>query len=1174
MKKRLLSLLLAVAMLLGMMPVTALADFVIATKMINYVQIDGLDMPIVGELPDREAELIEGSGYTVGAPETFANSYIDGIAWYDVTTDEYMAEGEVFVAGHEYYPMIGLQAKSGYAFISPSAITGKSNLCDNINAGGFLNTAESQYISVCLGTTMDLWSTQPLHRSTISTEFCMAYNADGQQIYSAVEGETVTVRGTPAAFGQEFYGWIIEPKGLNVTHPALTTMQFTMPAEPVTITASYADITLRTVRLFFDDPVAGNEVDFTASNMSGSFLYPGYGCITPKGFENNFFNGVAWWDDTDGRYLKPGDVYQAGHTYQISAVIAADLGYVFASKDNLTVTMYPGGECVVDELYMSAYDSTKHKFVTSGDITPLAPHAINLMGGTAYDQDGNTITEAMPGMVVTIVADEPGFGWEFDQWMFMGDAEIEVDDVNNSTTTFIMPASDVTVFSGYGEAEKVRVEEVNITLYGYHLNADSNCLQVGVSEGAVLCNNSVTSLDYVVMLDNNGSPDNIPYEGKLVTGKTYWLGLVFEPEFGYTLKYMSVGGIHASFAKDKLLSVTTDGQMVVCLKLAAPSRPLFGSKSIAVTGGTAYINHTAVTSATQLMKIRIEADEAPEGQIFSGWKVISGNVQLADPTASTTTFVMGSSAVEIEAIYTSPIDYVAVSIPEPMAGMTPSYLVRIESEGIERDENSNIYCRNGVIWYDVDTEENLDPNTAVFEPGHTYGVQILLKTAPGMIFALNEEGYPTVTGSVNDTTDYVYVDSYTQEPSTQVVLTTSFYIEEDAEIAEPITQITLSDLDAPVIGQPFDYTYNWDFMEYVSPDCSQDGEYTLNGVTWIDITDPQNPVIMVPEVSVAAAGHMYAVEMLVGTTNNRIFSLDKAQMPEDINATLNGEPCNIATANGLHPTRVLKLMYNIPTSPIIEWNVSLSDSIGINFIADLEAEDVVTAAINGKSIDIVKTQNSDGTYKLSVQLAAAQMSDEIKLMINGTPLITTYSVRKYADYILYDDAYSSCHELVKAMLAYGGAAQNYFGYNTENLADSDYTVTSVAPTGTASVQVSGSVSGVSFYGASLVFEDKIAVRFYFAGEIEGAIFTVNSNTYTPVAKDGMYYVEVDDINPQDMGTDIIVTVTKGAEALRVTYSPLAYMIRMYAKAGSSDATKALMQALYGYYLAAVNYNAM
>lgn len=1174
MKRRLLCTFLALVMVCSMIPFGALADIVIVTRNINYVQVDGLDMPIVGELPDREVELIDGSGYTVGAPETYANSFIDGIAWYDVTTDEYMAEGEVFVEGHEYYPMIGLQAKSGYAFVSTSAITGKTNLCDTINVGGFLNTAESQYISVYLGTMMDPWSTQPLHRSTISTEFCLAYNADGQQINSAVEGETVTVRGTPAALGQEFYGWIIEPQGMNVTHPTLTTMQFTMPAEPVSITASYADITLNTVRLFFDNPVAGNEVDFTASNMSGSYFYPGYGCITPEGFGNLFYNGVAWWDDTEGHYLKPGDVYQEGHTYQISAVIAADPSYVFASKENLTVTMYPGGDCVVEDLNMSAYENSKHKFVTSGDIIPTVPCLINIQGGIAYDAAGNQITQAMPGTEVTIVADAPAFGFQFDQWMFMGDAEIEIDDFTSPTTTFIMPDCDITIFSGYGEAPKVPLESVQFSLYGYYMNANADCLQLKTTSPVNFVQNSITGLDYIVLANNaaTNQPTETQVTGALRNTAKHWIAFSIEPEFGYSLANLTVDMISISWAEEiRLMECSQDHALIFALA-PNPGRAL-SKNNITVNNGTAYVNNTIVTSAVPNLVVRIEADEPPAGQYFSGWRVISGNVVLEDSLMPQTTFVMGFSAVELEPIYTDPIDYVAVRIQEPVAGMTPSYLALIESEGIERDENNNIYCRSGVIWYDVDTEENLDPDTAVFEPGHTYGVQILLKTTPGMVFALNEEGNPAVTGSLNDITDYVYVCSYTQEPITQVLLTTSFYIEEDAEIAEPVTQITLTDLDAPVVGQPFDYTYNWDYMQYVSPSYSMDGDYTLNGVTWIDVTDPQNPTLMVPEVSVAIEGHTYCVEMLVGTTNSRVFSLNEALMPEGINATLNGETCNIATQNGLHPTRVLKLTYNIPTSPIIEWNVSLSDNIGINFIADLKAEDIVTATINGKTIEIVKTENSDGTYKLSVKLAAAQMTDEIKLVINGTPLITTYSVRKYADYILYDDAYSSCYELVKAMLAYGAAAQNYFDYKTDNLADSGYTITPPTPTGTASIQVSGSVGGVSIYGASLVFEDRIAVRFYFRGEIDGLIFGTDGTPLTPIAKGDMYYVEVANINPQDLGTDITVTVTKGAENQSVVYSPLAYMIRMYEKTSSSDTTKALMQALYGYYQAAVAYNA-
>ena len=71
-------------------------------------------------------------------------------------------------------------------------------------------------------------------------------------------------------------------------------------------------------------------------------------------------------------------------------------------------------------------------------------------------------------------------------------------------------------------------------------------------------------------------------------------------------------------------------------------------------------------------------------------------------------------------------------------------------------------------------------------------------------------------------------------------------------------------------------------------------------------------------------------------------------------------------------------------------------------------------------------------------------------------------------------------------------------------------------------------------------------------------------------------VTIDD-SKLDMTTkgtyDITVTVTSGTENLSVNYSPLSYMVRMYEKESTSDATKALVQALYGYYQAAVNYHA-
>ncbi len=72
--------------------------------------------------------------------------------------------------------------------------------------------------------------------------------------------------------------------------------------------------------------------------------------------------------------------------------------------------------------------------------------------------------------------------------------------------------------------------------------------------------------------------------------------------------------------------------------------PDLSSHTITVTGGKA-TPETAAPGAT----VTITADPAPEGKAFSGWTVTSGDVTLADPSASMTTFVMGSEDVALTA---------------------------------------------------------------------------------------------------------------------------------------------------------------------------------------------------------------------------------------------------------------------------------------------------------------------------------------------------------------------------------------------------------------------------------------------------------------------------------------------------------------------------------------------
>ena len=325
-------------------------------------------------------------------------------------------------------------------------------------------------------------------------------------------------------------------------------------------------------------------------------------------------------------------------------------------------------------------------------------------------------------------------------------------------------------------------------------------------------------------------------------------------------------------------------------------------------------------------------------------------------------------------------------------------------------------------------------------------------------------------------------------------------------------------------------------------DEAVDATCTATGLTEGKHCSVCNEVLTAQEV-VPAKGHSYGDWVVTAPTYKEAGSQSKT--------------CSVC---GDVVTEEIPVLVN----PVTGWNITLKDNIGVNFVMALKDADVVTVTVNGNAVEC---KIADG--KFSVNVAAAQMMDEIAISVNGLPLAKTYSVRGYADEILNGDYDEAAKTLVKNMLVYGGAAQTYFGYNASNLASAGIEVTAAAPEGGDEIAVSDSLSGISFYGATLVHETKTAVRIYFTGNIDGLDF----GDYVPGEKNGMYYVEVSGINPQDLGNAVVVVVTDGTDSLSVSYSPLNYMVRMYNKAGSSDNAKALVHALYGYYLAAAAYTA-
>ncbi len=143
-------------------------------------------------------------------------------------------------------------------------------------------------------------------------------------------------------------------------------------------------------------------------------------------------------------------------------------------------------------------------------------------------------------------------------------------------------------------------------------------------------------------------------------------------------------------------------------------------------------------------------------------------------------------------------------------------------------------------------------------------------------------------------------------------------------------------------------------------------------------------------------------------------------------------------------------------------NLSLDGSIGLNLYFELSdfyfensyrlayqvgAEDVREIALDKGALE----QDTDGTWIIPISVSAKQMNDQVKFWLvdaKGNAMYTkqtsvteyAYRIMEMTDEEVRELGYGSndidyLKNLIAAMLNYGAKAQQYFGYNTDSLAD-------------------------------------------------------------------------------------------------------------------------------------------
>lgn len=283
-------------------------------------------------------------------------------------------------------------------------------------------------------------------------------------------------------------------------------------------------------------------------------------------------------------------------------------------------------------------------------------------------------------------------------------------------------------------------------------------------------------------------------------------------------------------------------------------------------------------------------------------------------------------------------------------------------------------------------------------------------------------------------------------------------------------------------------------------------------------------------------------------------------------------------------------------------SVSLKGKIEVNLGVELadesKADTAYLSVVIGEEAeqkfyfkDVTKDEN--GKYYFKVPVAAAQMTENIKVKSvagESESKLQTFTVRKYADYLLSEAANSSeeLKNLVKAMLDYGAYAQQAFNVNTENFANAGIWESVGSPVTTAEVpnktmEANGTATDLTVGTLDMLLQSDNTLRLYFTtnGEINNykAVLTYNDGEERTfdleIAKDGdRYYADVPHVPAPYLGTDYTITFTNMTDntTCAVTVSAYAYANGLVKLETATAVQKNVAKALYLYGEAAKAYN--
>ena len=554
-------------------------------------------------------------------------------------------------------------------------------------------------------------------------------------VEGAKMGAEITITAAEAAKGYQFAGWTVVSGGVTLANPANATTTFTVVSANVEVKANYTPIEY-TIEVtngqakIDDTPVTKatiiDTVTLVANTPAAGKVFKEWVIVSGEGTLANATDATTTLTGLFGNLMVQATYEDATYTITVTGGTAS--AQTAKMGDEITIT----AEAIAGKTFTSwtldsggvtldsATSATTTFVVGTENVELVANYTFTDYSVSIKDGKGQVdyidggITDAHVGDLIYIVADDPESGYAFIRWDVLT-GEIELEDPTSYYTIFTMTAGNVELEAVY--AEIVVLDKLEFTVTPPAVGAHPTFELVSKDPAKY-------GSEYVSISLNDS-----PYT-ELGAEDTYMLG------HSYCLQFQLV--LANGYEIDGNTKVYVNGEET------SRSLPLWFyyfefPVSITVINGKAYEDSARTVEITEGLSqyVYLKADEVPEGKVFLGWIVKSGDVTIYSPNYKDSAyFYLKNEPVTVEAVIADVLEEVVLTVTTPK----PGDLATIEITSADPSK----YTAELIDFYINKSPYTQLTPTDPFEYGRSYTMQFEIIAAEG--YAVTEDTVVTVNG--------------------------------------------------------------------------------------------------------------------------------------------------------------------------------------------------------------------------------------------------------------------------------------------------------------------------------------------------------------------------------------------------------------------------------------------